>query len=54
MYVTGNEIKGIYKNLPAAKKKLVVYTGANHESFLQYDPIEWQKNVTSFLNASGI
>jgi alpha-beta hydrolase superfamily lysophospholipase len=49
MYVTGKEIKEIYKSLPATKKKLVVYHGANHESFLQYDPIGWQKNVTEFL-----
>jgi alpha-beta hydrolase superfamily lysophospholipase len=33
MYVTREEIKGIYKNLPASKKKLVVYPGANHQSF---------------------
>jgi uncharacterized protein len=50
MYVTVEEIKGIYKNLPTLKKKLVVYPGANHQSFLQYDPIGWQKNVTGFLN----
>ena len=49
MYVTGEEIKEIYNSLPATKKKLVIYHGANHESFLQYDPIGWQKNVFGFL-----
>ena len=35
IYVTQGEIERIYKNLKTANKKLVVYTGANHEAFLQ-------------------
>jgi alpha-beta hydrolase superfamily lysophospholipase len=51
IYVTQEEIERIYKNSKTANKKLVVYTGANHESFLQYDPINWQKNINAFLNS---
>ena len=51
MYVSENEIKRIYQKLEVANKKLVIYPGANHQSFLQYDPIYWQKNITSFLDS---
>lgn len=51
MYVTQKEISSIYQNLNGPGKKLAVYTGANHESFLNYDPIRWQKNVGSFLGS---
>src|SRR5687768_1925580 len=51
MYVSEKEIKRIYKNLEVAHKKLVIYPGANHQSFLQYDPIFWQKNITGFLDS---
>jgi hypothetical protein len=49
--VTQGEIERIYKNLETANKKLMVYTGANHESFLRYDPINWQKNIMGFLDS---
>lgn len=49
IYVTGGETKKIFENLKTPNKKLIVYT-ANHESFLQHDPINWQKNVSAFLN----
>ena len=51
MYVTQKEISSIYQNLNGPGKKLAVYTGANHESFLNNDPIRWQKNVGSFLGS---
>lgn len=51
IYVTEREIRGIYKNLKTAGKKMVVYKEANHHSFLQYDPIDWQKNVSGFLES---
>ena len=49
IYVTSEEINSIYKNLGTAQKKLVVYSNANHESFLNYDPISWQKEMSNFL-----
>ena len=51
MYVGEKEIKRIFQNLKVAHKKLVIYPGANHQSFLQYDPIYWQKNITGFLDS---
>jgi alpha-beta hydrolase superfamily lysophospholipase len=51
MYVTQKEISSIYQNLNGPGKKLAVYTGANHESLLNFDPIRWQKNVGSFLGS---
>ena len=51
MYVGEKEIKRIYQNLEVAHKKLIIYQGANHQSFLQYDPIYWQKNITGFLDS---
>ena len=51
MYVSETEISRIYQNLEVAQKKLVIYPGANHGSFLQYDPIDWQKNITGFLDS---
>jgi alpha-beta hydrolase superfamily lysophospholipase len=49
IYVTREEINSIYNNLATAQKKLVVYPNANHESFLNYDPINWQEEMSSFL-----
>ena len=50
IYVTEKEVNGIYQNLPASRKKLVVYPDANHESYLRYDPINWEKNIKEFLS----
>jgi alpha-beta hydrolase superfamily lysophospholipase len=44
-----NEAESIYNAIAAKNKKLVVYEGANHESFLQRDPVLWRKEVESFL-----
>jgi alpha-beta hydrolase superfamily lysophospholipase len=51
IYVTEKEINQVYQNLKSPNKKLIVYTGANHESLLKYDPINWQKNVSGFISA---
>ncbi len=50
-YVKRNEITNVFKNLGSSKKKLVVYPNADHESFLQVDPITWQKSMKDFLSA---
>jgi alpha-beta hydrolase superfamily lysophospholipase len=49
-YVTANEIESIYQHLASQKKKLVLYPEADHDSYLQSDPILWEKEVGSFLN----
>jgi uncharacterized protein len=51
IYVTEQEIKSIFHNLKSQQKQLVVYSGANHESYLRYDPVNWQKNVSSFISS---
>ena len=48
-YVEKKETEHIYNALPSKDKKLVVYTDADHESFLRHDPILWQKEVNGFL-----
>jgi alpha-beta hydrolase superfamily lysophospholipase len=45
-----NEAKEIYNSLATANKKLVIYEGANHESFLQKNPTLWRQEVYAFLN----
>jgi hypothetical protein len=51
IYVTEKETQRIFQSLGSKEKKLIVYPGANHESFIQYDPINWQKNVSSFIDS---
>lgn len=47
------ETDAIYKAIAATNKKLVVYDGAAHESFLRNDPIAWKREVTAFLEQSS-
>lgn len=47
--VDPEDIKSIYKAISSPDKKLVVYEGANHESFLNKDPLLWRKEVGEFL-----
>jgi len=49
-FVTGKETQSIYQCLASKSKKLVVYAEADHDSYLQSDPILWEKEVGSFLN----
>jgi len=49
-YVTAKEIESIYQHLASQKKKLVLYPEADHDSYLESDPILWEKEVGSFLN----
>jgi alpha-beta hydrolase superfamily lysophospholipase len=49
-FVTAKETESIYQCLASSKKKLVVYAEADHDSYLQSDPILWEKEVGSFLN----
>jgi uncharacterized protein len=50
--VTEKETIHIFDNLASKNKKLVVYEGAVHSSFLQQDPVKWQAEVGRFLTAN--
>jgi uncharacterized protein len=43
------ETDAIYQSIAAKNKKLVMYEGALHESFLRKDPVNWQREVSAFL-----
>jgi alpha-beta hydrolase superfamily lysophospholipase len=49
IYVIEEEINNIFQKLGSKEKRLIVYPGINHESYLRYDPVNWQKNVRSFI-----
>lgn len=48
-YISPQEIGEIYSNLASARKKLVIYQGAGHESLLASDPVNWEKEMVAFL-----
>ena len=43
------ETDAVYNAIASGNKKLVVYEGASHESFLKKDPAQWKREVESFL-----
>lgn len=47
--VTRDQANRIYEAVASTDKKIVIYDDANHESFLQKDPVVWRKEVGSFL-----
>jgi uncharacterized protein len=47
--VTEAETTGIFQNLSAKEKKLVVYETAKHESLLKNEPAKWKREVSTFL-----
>lgn len=49
--VSQHEIESVYQNLASKNKKLVIYPGAGHQSFLHYDPITWQKEMQELLHS---
>jgi uncharacterized protein len=51
--VTQEEAKRIYQAVASTHKKMVIYTGASHESFLQKDPVLWRKEVSAFLGITS-
>jgi uncharacterized protein len=48
-YVSRDEVNDVYENLASQHKKMVVYPGADHQSYLEVDVNAWQKQVRSFL-----
>ena len=51
-YVQSSEIQSIFQSIASGNKKLVVYTGAGHQSLLQFDPAKWKSAVNSFISGS--
>ena len=47
--VLKKETNTIFNALASARKKLVIYKGAGHESLLRNDPAEWRSEVEDFL-----
>ncbi|MEO6611537.1 MAG: alpha/beta fold hydrolase [Chitinophagaceae bacterium] len=50
--VLRNETDKVYNAIASVNKKLVIYEQADHESFLQKDPVKWRMEVDRFLTAN--
>lgn len=48
-YVNEEETEKIFEATAAPRKKLVVYNGAQHESLLRKDPVQWRMEMDVFL-----
>ena len=48
--VKEDEIVSIYKNIPSKKKNLLIYSGADHHSYLYTHPLQWEKDVKDFVD----
>lgn len=51
--VTKKETMEIFTNIGSAKKKLVIYETAKHESLCTREPQKWQKEINEFLKTDG-
>jgi alpha-beta hydrolase superfamily lysophospholipase len=51
IYVERSETEKIFANLASAHKKLVVYPGVNHLSYLGENPDKWEEEVHAFVNS---
>lgn len=52
-FVLQQEIQKIFNTIASGNKKLVVYQGAQHESFLRYNAVKWREEVQGFLKANS-
>ena len=52
-FVLPAEIQKIYDATASSQKKLVIYEGAQHESFLRKDPDKWRTEIEGFLSANS-
>ena len=50
-YVSREEAETIFDKLSSKNKRLVIYPGVDHESFLQKDPFDWEREVQAFLKS---
>jgi alpha-beta hydrolase superfamily lysophospholipase len=48
-WVLQKESNSIFEHIASADKKMVIYPGAGHESFLNNDPWKWRKEIEEFL-----
>lgn len=48
-YVTEKETREIFSHLKTPQKKLAIYNGVGHHSFLHADPLKWERAVGGFL-----
>lgn len=48
-FVNGEETEKIYEAIATDRKKLIVYSGAQHESLLRKDPVQWRMETEEFL-----
>lgn len=46
------ETDQVFNAIPAVNKKLVIYAQADHESFLQKEPLKWRTEVKEFLTTN--
>lgn len=46
------ETDKVYNAIASQKKKLIIFSQASHESFLQKDPAKWRTEVEQFLTAN--
>ncbi len=51
-FVLQPDIQKIYEATASANKKLVIYDGAQHESFLRKDPAKWRMETEQFLSGN--
>ena len=47
------ETEKVFNSIASSHKKLVIYDQADHESFLQKDPVKWRMETEKFLTASS-
>lgn len=52
-YVSEEDMRKISEAIPSNRKKLVIYEGAQHESYLRYDAPQWRKEIEAFTGISG-
>jgi alpha-beta hydrolase superfamily lysophospholipase len=50
-YVTRSETENVFNNIASKNKKLVTYPYADHESFLEKDPMTWEKEIQAFIKS---
>lgn len=48
-FISVEQGKEIFDNIPGTKKKLIIHEGAGHQSFLQLDPVQWRMEMESLL-----
>ncbi|MBA2745011.1 MAG: alpha/beta fold hydrolase [Flavisolibacter sp.] len=48
--VKESETQEIFKNIPDQRKRLAIYSGADHHSYLLTHAVEWEKNVRAFAD----